>query len=88
MDSMDSTAAHTGGGLTWRDLRSSLRYESRDRLSRCWEKVGRFVAWRVPRSVAMWCFIRVAAHATTGKYSDSVVRDLTVIEALDRWDNE
>lgn len=54
-----------------------------------WRKRGerwlRAIVWRLPRSVAMWSTIRVISHATTGRYADQVVPDLTAMEALERW---
>jgi len=59
-----------------------FRYEA-DKLI---EKVLMAIAWSMPRKLAMWCAIRVIAHATTGKYSNQVVPDLSAMDALDRWD--
>lgn len=55
----------------------------------CQKQRERFVialAWRLPRWLVYWCFIRVAAHATCGKYSATEVPSLTAMEALERWD--
>jgi hypothetical protein len=35
--------------------------------------------------LAYWCTIRVGAHATTGKWSNQIVPELTVADALQRW---
>jgi hypothetical protein len=43
------------------------------------------LAWWLPRSLCYWAAIRVFAHATTGKWSDTVATDITVGEALQRW---
>lgn len=43
------------------------------------------IAWHLPKSVAMWAYIRVGAHATTGEYSNTVVPEITMMEALERW---
>jgi hypothetical protein len=59
----------------WRHLYSRLR-----------ERMLMAVAWRLPRSLVSWCAIRVAAHATTGRYGDTVVPELGAMEALRRWD--
>jgi hypothetical protein len=32
-----------------------------------------------------WCFSRVVGVATTGKYSNTIVPELTALEALKRW---
>jgi hypothetical protein len=35
----------------------------------------------------MWCYVRVGAHATTGRYGDTVVPELSMMDALQRWDD-
>lgn len=52
------------------------------------ERIAMALAWRVPRRLAYWCFIRVAAHGTTGPWSHQVVPDLKVFDALERWDKK
>jgi hypothetical protein len=44
------------------------------------------IAWRLPRELVMWCYVRVASHATTGQFSDTVVPELGMVDALHRWD--
>lgn len=51
------------------------------------EQLLRWVVWKLPRRLVMWCYIRVAANATVGIYSDTVVPELTMMEALKRWDD-
>ena len=51
------------------------------------EKMQMWVAWHLPKWLVMWATVRLAAHATTGKYGTTVVPELTVIEALRRWDH-
>lgn len=46
----------------------------------------RTLAWWMPRPLTYWCAVRVGAHATTGKWSHTVVPNLTVPEALQRWE--
>jgi len=60
------------------------RYELRKRR----ERVIRWFVWRLPREVVMWSYVRVAAHATTGKYGDTVVPELGMMDALKRWDED
>ena len=51
------------------------------------EKLCIWAAWHLlPKRLVYWCSIRVSAHATTGQYSSQAVPDLTVIEALKRWE--
>lgn len=52
------------------------------------DRIYMAIAWRLPRKLAMWVFIRVAAHATTGKYSSTIVPELTAMDALQRWENQ
>ena len=44
-----------------------------------------FIAYRLPARVVYWAAIRMFAHATTGKYSEQIVPDLTAMDALQRW---
>jgi hypothetical protein len=50
------------------------------------DKLLMWLAWRIPRSLAYWCAIRLGAHATQGQYSNQVVPDLKFMDALNRWD--
>jgi hypothetical protein len=45
----------------------------------------RAIVWKLPKRLVMWSYIRVAAHATTGEYGNTVVPELTMMEALQRW---
>lgn len=47
-----------------------------------------WLANRVPRKLVYWCFFRVVAHATTGKYETQNVPELTVMDAIDRWGHD
>jgi hypothetical protein len=49
------------------------------------EKILMGIAWHLPKKLVMWCAVRLMAHATTGKYSNQIVTDLTIIDALQRW---
>lgn len=42
----------------------------------------------LPRSVVYWCAMRVGANATMGPYSDQIVPDLTMMDALKRWNSK
>ena len=50
------------------------------------EKILMWLAWKLPRSLVYWAVIRVLAHATTGGYGNTVVPELTVADALRRWE--
>lgn len=67
------------GSWKWRWIH--LKYG----LSRRWEKFLIWFVWKLPRSVVYWSAIRVAAHATTGPYSNQNVPELTAMDALQRW---
>lgn len=49
------------------------------------EKMQRKFAWMLPHGVVKWAYIRVGVHATTGKYSNTNVTELGMMEALNRW---
>lgn len=46
-----------------------------------------FIAWKLtPRWLAYWCFVRVAAHATTGRFGSDETTAITLVTAMKRWD--
>jgi hypothetical protein len=49
------------------------------------EKFWIWIAWRLPRPLVKWCAFRVAAYATTGRYSNTVVPELSMMDMLERW---
>ena len=47
-----------------------------------------FMLWfvkRLPRRLVYWCGVVMFAHGTTGMYGDTVAGELTLFEALERW---
>ena len=46
----------------------------------------RWLAWRLPRELVKWATIRLVAHATQGVWSNTVVPELTAMDAIERWD--
>jgi hypothetical protein len=54
--------------------------------SRKMDRLSYWVAWRLPRWLVAKAAIRLVSHATTGKYGNQVVPELTAMEALKRWD--
>ncbi len=50
------------------------------------EKLWVWLAWHMPRKLAYWCTMRLIAHATSGKYGDTLVPGITAIDVLTRWD--
>jgi hypothetical protein len=44
------------------------------------------LAWLLPDTLVYWCGIRMAAHATTGDYSDVAPTKVSVMDMLDAWE--
>ena len=65
-------------------MMSWLRWQ-KYRLKRVPEAVARWIAWHLPKEVVKWCFYRMAAHATTGKYGNTLVPGLTWETIAKRW---
>ena len=51
------------------------------------EKFALWLAWKLPHSLAMWCAVRVFAHATQGEYGSTIVPELSAMDALKRWES-
>ena len=49
------------------------------------DKFFLWLAWKVPKKLVYFCAVRLIASATTGKYSNTVVPELTATDAVDRW---
>lgn len=49
--------------------------------------VWRWLAWHLPRPIVRWCVARVLAYASSGRYSQDTVTDITAIDALERWND-
>ena len=62
-----------------------IRWQRYLKVTRTREAIPRKIAWLLPRQVAMWAYVRVGAHATTGQYANTNVCDLSMMEALSRW---
>jgi hypothetical protein len=55
-------------------------------MNRFLEKLTIWFVWNVlPEYVVYWAMMRVAAHATTGKWDHQIVPDLTWAQMADRW---
>ncbi len=50
------------------------------------DKLTMWIAYRLPRRVVYWCFIRLMADVTTGPLSDRAVPEIEAMEALKAWD--
>lgn len=62
------------------------RLDLRYRLHTLREQLEWGLAWALPRRIAYLCAVRVGAHATTRQWGDVVPDQVTVVEALKRWD--
>jgi hypothetical protein len=47
-----------------------------------------WIAWHLPKPIVYLATVRLAAHATSGKYGDTEVPALKVMDALDRWEGK
>lgn len=50
------------------------------------ERFWMWLAWHLPKLLVTWASVRMISHATTGAYSDTVVPELSVMDALKRWE--
>ena len=57
----------------------------RQTLSKLAERILMWIAWKVPKPLARWVFVRVAIFGTVGKYSSTVLPEPTIVDALKRW---
>jgi len=57
-------------------------------MTRAWEEMLMKIVWMLPKKIVMWSFVRVTAHATTGKWSKQIVPELTAMDALKRWEDK
>jgi len=48
------------------------------------EKFYLWLTRRIPRKFLYWIALRIGAIVTTGKYSETIVPELTFMEALER----
>lgn len=51
------------------------------------QSFSEWVAWKLPHNIVMWAYVRVVAHGTTGRWSNTLVPDVTAMEILKRWDD-
>jgi len=69
-------------GLSWKKIYIKYRYHIIK------ENLVMWIAWHLPRYLVMWCYVRIATYALAGKYSNTDISTLTVMEALSRWDKQ
>ena len=49
------------------------------------EKLLFKIAWLLPKSLVYFATIRLLANATTGKHGNTIVPDLSAMDALKHW---
>jgi hypothetical protein len=52
------------------------------------ERFWLWLARHCPKPLVYWCAIVLGAHATTGKYSHTIVPELSFMDALDRYSTD
>ena len=50
--------------------------------------LDRRVAWKLPDRVVYHAAIRLTAYATVGRYSTTVVPELSAMDAVGRWEKD
>lgn len=50
------------------------------------DKIAMWIAWHLPRWLVYWCAIRLNAHATQGVWGNESPNDISIMDALGRWD--
>ena len=63
-----------------------LWLETRWKLAEWKDRLAPLCASLLPRWLVMAASIRLVAHATTGRYGDTLVPELTAMTALKRWE--
>ncbi len=44
-----------------------------------------WIVKRIPKRIKYFCFMHIMAYATTGKYGDTIVPELSGMDAIDRY---
>ena len=52
------------------------------------DKFFMWLVWKLPNRIVFWAAMRVWTYGTIGKYGDTIVSELTVIEAMKRWESD
>jgi hypothetical protein len=68
-----------GSTLTRRDRWTLRRIHAK-------EAFWRWLAWKLPGPLVYWASVRLVTRATSGSFEDTIVPDLTAMEALQRWE--
>ena len=51
------------------------------------DKFYSWLSYRLPKKLVYFCVIRLMTFATTGKYSNTIVPELSGMDALERWED-
>ncbi len=62
-----------------------MRLEMKTRKSKAVERLWFKLAWFIPRKLVYFAVIRLWANATQGQWSHVAAPDVTVSEAIERW---
>ena len=52
------------------------------------DKLWMWLVWKLPRRLIEWAVSRAFAHATSGKYSNTLGGSLTVVDMMQRWEKD
>ena len=66
----------------------AMKHSFREKFIRTRDKINQTLAWWLPKRIAYWAAIRVAAYATTGKYGNTIVPDLAAMDAIKRFGDD
>jgi hypothetical protein len=57
-------------------------------VKKIWEWFAWRIAWRLPNRLAYYAAVRVHCHGTVGKYGQTIMSELTGMDALDRFSTD
>lgn len=49
------------------------------------DKFYQWLAFRLPKRLAYWCYIRIHSYATVTKFKDKIPDEVTWHQALEAW---
>ena len=52
------------------------------------DNLAYWFARRLPCRITYWCYVHVVAYATTGKYGDTVVPELSAMDSGERYHDD
>lgn len=59
-----------------------------DRFDVVKDRISMWIAWRLPRRIVKWSYMRVCAHATTGKWEHCTPSGTSIHEGAMRWESD